>query len=51
LGVAIGAPLLSLARSYIDQAGIVVDHLQGLYRPDRFQYHMRMSTPTQERKK
>jgi GntR family transcriptional regulator len=52
LGVAVGAPLLSLTRNYIDQAGIVVDHLLGLYRPDRFQYHMRMSTTnTQERKK
>jgi GntR family transcriptional regulator len=51
LGVSVGAPLLGLTRNYMDQAGVVVDHLQGMYRPDRFQYHMRMSTTNaQERK-
>lgn len=43
LHLPIGAPVMTLERSYIDQDRRVVDYLLGQYRPDRFQYHMRMS--------
>ena len=43
LALPIGAPVLTLERSYIDQDRRVVDYLIGQYRPDRFQYQMRMS--------
>jgi len=44
LNMTVGAPVLSLTRTYIDSEGRVVDHLVGLYRPDRFEYHMHLST-------
>ena len=44
LNLSVGAPLLSLTRTYIDSEGRIVDHLLGLYRPDRFEYHMHLST-------
>jgi GntR family transcriptional regulator len=44
LGVRAGTPLLSVVRTYIDHHGVVIDHLHGQYRPDRFQYHMHLST-------
>lgn len=43
LHLPLGAPVMTLERSYIDQDRRVVDYLLGQYRPDRFQYHMRMS--------
>lgn len=43
LGISPGTPLLSVTRTYIDQHEKPIDHLIGLYRPDRFQYHMRLS--------
>lgn len=43
LGVSPGTPLLSVSRTYIDQHARPIDHLIGLYRPDRFQYHMKLS--------
>ncbi len=44
LNLSVGAPVLSLTRTYIDSEGRVVDHLVGVYRPDRFEYHMHLST-------
>lgn len=44
LNLSVGAPVLSLTRTYIDSEGRIVDHLLGLYRPDRFEYHMHLST-------
>ena len=44
LNLTVGAPVLSLTRTYIDSEGRVVDHLVGVYRPDRFEYHMHLST-------
>lgn len=43
LQLPIGAPVMTLERSYIDPDRRVVDYMIGHYRPDRFQYHMRMS--------
>jgi len=43
LGVGVGAPLLSLTRIVRDQNGAAVEHINALYRPDRYQYHMRLS--------
>jgi GntR family transcriptional regulator len=45
LSLPIGAPVLSLTRTYIDRDGRTVDHLVGLYRPDRFEYHMHLFCP------
>ena len=44
LNLTVGAPVLSLTRTYIDSEGRIVDHLLGVYRPDRFEYHMHLST-------
>lgn len=44
LAIGIGEPLLSVARTYKDAAGRPIDHLLGLYRPDRFQYHMLLTS-------
>jgi GntR family transcriptional regulator len=44
LNLSVGAPVLSMTRTYIDSEGRIVDHLVGLYRPDRFEYHMHLST-------
>lgn len=41
-----GFPLLKLVRRSFDKDGKLVDFLQGLYHPDRFQYHMEL-TPEQ----
>jgi GntR family transcriptional regulator len=46
LELPLGAPVLQLTRVYFDDAERPVDHLLGYYRPDRFQYHMRLSAPT-----
>ena len=43
LELPISAPVMTVERSYIDQDRRIVDYLLGQYRPDRFQYHMRMS--------
>jgi GntR family transcriptional regulator len=41
LGVAVGAALLQVTRIATDVHGRVVDHLLGLYRPERFEYSLR----------
>lgn len=38
LGVDVGAPLLSLTRTVFDSDGSCVEHLQALYRPDRYAF-------------
>ena len=43
LGIAPGAPLLRTVRVMRDEAGRVVEALEGHYRPDRFQHHMRLT--------
>jgi GntR family transcriptional regulator len=40
LGVEVGWPLLSITRTVRDAGGGAVEHLQALYRPDRYQYRM-----------
>lgn len=40
LGVDIGAALLSMTRIVFDAAGRGVEHLQALYRPDRYSFHL-----------
>jgi GntR family transcriptional regulator len=40
LQVEIGSPLLSLTRTVYEQSGSGVEHLQALYRPDRYSFHM-----------
>lgn len=43
LGIAPGAPLLRIVRVMRDQTGRAVEALEGHYRPDRFQHHMRLT--------
>ena len=43
LGVSVGSPLLSLARTVFDRAGRGVEHLLALYRPDVFSLEMTLS--------
>ena len=38
LGVELGAPLLALTRTVFDREGGCVEHLQALYRPDRYAF-------------
>lgn len=40
LEVEVGSPLLKIVRVVFDQAGRPVEHITGLYRPDRYQYRM-----------
>lgn len=40
LQVEIGSPLLSLTRVVYEETGSGVEHLQALYRPDRYSFHM-----------
>lgn len=49
LQLSVGAPLLSLTRIYTDSDKRPIDHLHGLYRPDRFQYHMHLAAPERRR--
>ena len=44
LEVAIGTPLLCVTRITSDQRGRPFDYLTALYRPDRFQYHLHLSS-------
>jgi GntR family transcriptional regulator len=44
LATQVGAPLLTVSRIYLDQHHRRIDHLYGVYRPDRFQYHMHLSS-------
>lgn len=44
LQVKVGDPLLQVTRVSYDQRGRPVDYLLGAYRPDRFQYHMKLSS-------
>lgn len=43
LGVDLGAPLLRITRIVYDQQDRPVEHIVGLYRPDRYQYRMALS--------
>jgi GntR family transcriptional regulator len=43
LEVEIGAPLLSLTRVVFDRAGRGIEHLQALYRPDMYRFHMELT--------
>jgi GntR family transcriptional regulator len=43
LRTAIGSPLLSIQRIMRDQSGRAIQLIMGFYRPDRFQYHMRLT--------
>jgi GntR family transcriptional regulator len=43
LGVAVGSALLAVSRLVHDAAGTPVQWLQGLYRPDRYEYRMELS--------
>jgi len=43
LAVPVGSPLLAVARLIYDDAERPVQWLQGLYRPDRYQYRMQLS--------
>lgn len=50
LGLVVGAPLLRVTRIASDVHGRVVDHMVGLYRPERFQYSLRsMAAPRRPR--
>jgi len=40
LQLEIGSPLLSLTRIVYEETGSGVEHLQALYRPDRYSFHM-----------
>ncbi len=46
LGLMPGKPLLKLIRRAFDRKGKQIDHLNGVYDPDRFQYQMTMSLET-----
>jgi GntR family transcriptional regulator len=43
LGVAVGSALLAVRRLIHDEQGRPVQWLHGLYRPDRYEYHMQLS--------
>lgn len=43
LQVRVGDPLLQVTRISTDQRGRPIDYLIGVYRPDRFQYRMKLS--------
>lgn len=43
LEIASGTPLLEIRRLMTDREGNVVEALQGFYRPERFQHHMKLS--------
>lgn len=43
LNVEMGSPLLRLNRVVYDQDGGAVEHIIGLYRPDRYQYRMKLT--------
>ena len=43
LGVSVGSALLAVRRVVFDTADRPVQFLHGLYRPDRYEYHMQLS--------
>jgi GntR family transcriptional regulator len=43
LGVRVGSPLLSITRTVFDQNGRPVEHINIRYRPDRYQYRMKLN--------
>ena len=43
LGVRVGSPLLSITRTVFDQNGRPVEHITIRYRPDRYQYRMKLN--------
>jgi len=42
LEVEVSAPLLRIARTVMGRDGVPVEHIVGLYRPDRYQFRMQM---------
>ena len=49
LDVSVGAPLLSVQRIVREMSGRPVQLLQGLYRPDRYEYRMELSRVGEDR--
>lgn len=43
LGLELGSPLLSIRRIVFDQGEVPVEYISALYRPDRYQYRMKLS--------
>lgn len=43
LDIQVGAPLLRISRTVYDQDAGAVEHITGLYRPDRYQYQMNLN--------
>jgi len=43
LGLELGSPLLSIRRIVFDQGETPVEYISALYRPDRYQYRMKLS--------
>lgn len=43
LEVPVGSPLLSVVRTVYDQRGRAVEHIEILYRPDRYQYRTKLA--------
>jgi GntR family transcriptional regulator len=41
--VTVGSPLLMMKRLFMDEAGMPVEYMEILYRPDRFEYQMQLS--------
>jgi GntR family transcriptional regulator len=48
LGLELGSPLLSIRRIVFDQAEVPVEYISALYRPDRYQYRMKLSRVGEE---
>ncbi len=51
LDVEIGVPLLRISRIVYDQTGRPVEHIIGLYRPDRYQFRMNLTREQEEERK
>jgi GntR family transcriptional regulator len=43
LQVEIGSPLIALTRTVFDAAGVGIEYLSALYRPDKYRFHMEMT--------
>ncbi len=48
LGVDVGSALLEVRRTVYDPQGVGIEHLHGLYRPDRYLFRMDMSRITRD---
>jgi GntR family transcriptional regulator len=51
LGCEVGAALVSLTRIVTEADGKGIEHLHGLYRPDRFSFHLDISRPARGRRR